>query len=124
MARDPAASIRRALVALALLAGLWAVVVALTGGFRITLAGIRVSSRSTANPMLVALISTGVVIGLSLRSGANWRAQVHEDLRWWAECRTPAQHFWLAFPSGDVDRIGWGTFEASGLGRWSTLVAR
>ena len=85
MARDPAASIRRALVALALLAGLWAVVVALTGGFRITLAGIRVSSRSTANPMLVALISTCVVIGLSLRSGANWRAQVHEDLRWWAD---------------------------------------
>jgi hypothetical protein len=84
MARDSAASIRRALVALALLAGLWAVVVALTGGFRLTLAGIRVSSRSTTNPMLVALISTCVTVGLSLRSGANWRAQALEDLRWWA----------------------------------------
>jgi hypothetical protein len=84
MARDSAASIRRALVALALLAGLWAVVVALTGGFRLTLAGIRISSRSTTNPMLVALISTCALVGLSLRSGANWRAQVHEDLRWWA----------------------------------------
>jgi hypothetical protein len=84
MARNWAASIRRALVALALLAGLWALVVALTDGFRLTLAGIRISSRSATNPMLVALISTCALIGLSLRSGANWRAQVYEDLRWWA----------------------------------------
>ena len=84
MARDSAASIRRALVAITLVAGLWAVVVALTGGFRLTLAGIRLSSRSTTNPTLVALISTCALIGLSLRSGANWRAEVHEDLRWWA----------------------------------------
>jgi len=99
MARDPAASFRRALVALALLAGLWAVVVALTGGFRLTLAGIRISSRSTTNPMLVALISTCALVGLSLRSGANWRAQVYEDLRWW----THALHLrrisgWLLHP--------------------------
>jgi hypothetical protein len=99
MARDPAASIRRALVALALLAGLWAVVVALTGGFRITLAGIRVSSRSTTNPMLVALISTSVVIGLSLRSGANWRTQVHEDLRWWAKAVHLRSIGWLFHPA-------------------------
>jgi hypothetical protein len=84
MARDSAASVRRALVALAILAGLWALVVALTGGFRLALAGIRVSSRSTTNPMLVAFVSTCVTIGLSLRSGANWRGQMLADLRWWA----------------------------------------
>lgn len=84
MARDSAASVRRALVALAVIAGLWAVVVALTGGFRLTLAGIRVSSRSTTNPMLVAFVSTCVTIGLSLRSGANWHGRMLEDLRWWA----------------------------------------
>jgi hypothetical protein len=100
MARDPAASIRRALVALALLAGLWAVVVALTGGFRLSLAGIRVSSRSTTNPMLVALISTCVAIGLSRRSGANWRAQVHEDLRWWTHAlRLRSILGWLLYPA-------------------------
>jgi hypothetical protein len=107
MARDSAASIRRAFVALALLAGLWAVVVALTGGFRLSLAGIRVSSRSTTNPMLVALISTCVVIGLSLRSGVNWRAQVYEDVRWW----THALHLrsilgWLLHPAALVALSG------------------
>ena len=100
MARVPAASIRRALVALAIVAGLWALVVALTGGFRLTLAGIRVSSRSATNPMLVALISTCVVIGLSLRSGANWRAQAYEDLRWWANAvHLPRILRWLLHPA-------------------------
>ncbi len=100
MARDSAASIRRALVAVALLAGLWAVIVALTGGFRVTLAGIRVSSRSTTNPMLVAFISACVVIGLSRRSGGNWRAQVHEDLRWWTHTLHLRSIFgWLLHPA-------------------------
>ena len=99
MARDPAASIRRVLVALAVLAGLWAVVVALTGGFHLSLAGIRVSSRSTTNPMLVALISTCIVIGLSRRSGVNWRAKVYEDLRWWGTAVHLRSIFgWLLHP--------------------------
>jgi hypothetical protein len=83
MARNPAASIRRAFIALVVLAGLWALMVALTGGFRVVIAGIRISSRSTANPMLLALLGACTAVGLSLRSGGNWRALLHEDLRWW-----------------------------------------
>jgi hypothetical protein len=42
MAPRSAASLRRALIAFAVLAGLWVLMLALTGGFRVTVAGIRI----------------------------------------------------------------------------------
>ena len=71
---------RRALLATALLAVVWVVAVAVTGGFSIQLAGLRVSSRNVRNPLLLALIAAGGVVALS---GRARRRILHEDLRWW-----------------------------------------
>jgi hypothetical protein len=71
---------RRGLLALAILAVFWAVVIALTGGFGIRVAGIHVSSRNIRNPLLLAFIAACGALALS---GPASRRILHEDLRWW-----------------------------------------
>jgi hypothetical protein len=81
--------VRRLLLALAILAIVWALVIAVTGGFGIELAGVRISSRNFRNPLLIAFIAAGGALTLS---GRAYRRILREDLRWWWESARAARH--------------------------------
>src|SRR5687767_1164816 len=78
---------RRGPLALAVLALVWAGFVALTGGFRTEIAGVRVSSSNVRNPVLLAIVSTG---GVLLLSGSARRRNLIDDLLWWRSKLTTA----------------------------------
>ena len=78
---------RRGLLALAVLALVWAGFVALTGGFRTEIAGVRISSSNARNPVLLAIVSTG---GVLLLSGSARRRNLIDDLLWWRSKLTTA----------------------------------
>lgn len=84
-----ATRIRRALLALAFLAVLWAGVVALTGGFAGQVAGVRVSSRNVWNPILLAIVSACAALVLSLPTRG---AALNADVRWWWSTVQRARH--------------------------------
>ena len=71
--------IRRALFALCALAVVWAAVIWLSGGFRVRIGAIRLSSRTPVNGLLIALAAGLVAGALSLR---DWRRTLREDWRW------------------------------------------
>lgn len=94
---DRATWIRRALLASALLAAVWAGFIAVTGGFATQLGGVRVSSRNIRNPILLALLSACTAVALSRR---NPRRVVDDDLRWWwskaqSARRSAAGRWWV-----------------------------
>src|SRR5262245_13874954 len=60
---------RRPLILLAAGAGIWAAVIALTGGFAFRSAGIRISSRNPVDPALIALTCAAVVALLDWQAG-------------------------------------------------------
>ena len=78
---------RRGLLAVAVLALLWAGVITLTGGFRTQVVGVRISSSNARNPLLLALLATG---GVLLLSGSARRRILTEDLQWWRAGATAA----------------------------------
>lgn len=65
MTTDRVGRLRRALLVLCVLAAAYAIVVVLTGGFAVSVAGIRLSSRSARNPVMVSLLSAAAVWTLS-----------------------------------------------------------
>jgi hypothetical protein len=65
--RDPLLRLRRGLLGLTVLAVLWCVGIALTGGFVFQVGGVRVSSRNVWNPLLLALACAVGVIALTGR---------------------------------------------------------
>jgi hypothetical protein len=71
-------AVRRTLLILAVLALVWAAIIAITGGVGVTVAGIRVSSRNPYNPLLIALLSACAVAALSRRRADD----LARDLRW------------------------------------------
>jgi hypothetical protein len=71
---------RRGLLALAILAAVWAAVILLTGGFGVRIAGVRVSSRNFRNPLLLALLAACGAVALA-HPGS--RRVLQDDLRWW-----------------------------------------
>ena len=70
---------RRALLVLCGAASLWAVAVALLGGFALTIGPIRVSSHNPSNPAVIALLSALAATALTLNAGRSAR---HEDRLW------------------------------------------
>ena len=59
----------------------WTVLVVLTGGFRVYLGSIRVSSRDVWNPLAIASLSGAAVWALSAWLGS--RGSLHEEWSWW-----------------------------------------
>jgi uncharacterized membrane protein len=100
------ASARRALLALAIVAVAWAVVVVLTGGFGTRVAGIRVSSRNARNPLLFAVLASGIAFGLA---GPTRRRTLAGDLSWWRDHAAATQRTAAALPAArwvDAPSIG------------------
>jgi hypothetical protein len=73
--------LRRILAVLCAVAAAWAAVVALTGGFRVHLGSIRVSSRSVWNPLAIASLSAVAVWAMSARMSR--RSSLREEWSWW-----------------------------------------
>jgi hypothetical protein len=102
MSADPTAVLRRALLAVAMLAGLWAIVLATTGGFALSIGGVRLSSRNVRNPLLLTLLASAAAAALSRRRGTP----LMRDLRWWWSMALSAHHAcvrqrwvrWLGLP--------------------------
>ncbi|MEO8256381.1 MAG: hypothetical protein ABI868_03460 [Acidobacteriota bacterium] len=75
--------LRRFLALLCVTAAAWAGLVALTGGFRLHLGSIRISSRDVWNPLVLASISAAAVWGLSRSIGR--RVPLREEWAWWRQ---------------------------------------
>ena len=73
--------LRRILALFCLIAAAWTVLVARTGGFRVYLGAIRVSSRDVWNPLAFAALSGAAVWALSAWLGS--RGSLHEEWAWW-----------------------------------------
>ena len=73
--------LRRVLALLCLLAAGWTVLVALTGGFRVYLGSVRISSRDVWNPLATTAICGGAVWALSVWLGT--RGSLHQEWSWW-----------------------------------------
>ena len=71
--------LRRGLIGVTVLAVLWCVAIALTGGFVFHIAGVRVSSRNVWNPLLLAMASAVGVIALT---GRGVLRLVSADVEW------------------------------------------
>ena len=76
---DPLFRVRRGLLGLAILAVLWCIGLALTGGFVFHVAGVRVSSRNVWNPLLLALACAG---GVQALAGRRVLRLVTADIEW------------------------------------------
>lgn len=77
---NPISHLRRVLVAICVVATVWAAAVALTGGFFVRLGSIRVSSRGHLAATLTAVLSGLAVWVLSSRGG---RGTLREEWAWW-----------------------------------------
>jgi hypothetical protein len=95
MNQDRVSRLRRALVAVCMLAATWAAVVILTGGFIVFLYSLQVSSRNPRTPLLLALVSGGAAWALPM-PGGRWRALREVWLRWSARAQSiGARWTWL-----------------------------
>jgi hypothetical protein len=72
--------VRRGLYGVAVLAGVWSVVVAATGGVTLAVAGLRLSSRAPENPLIVALVA--VVVATMLLPARQRSATLAADWHW------------------------------------------
>jgi hypothetical protein len=87
-------AVRRALLTLTLLALVWAAVLALTGGVAVSLAGVRLSSRSPRNPLLIAIVSAFATAVLARRTNGG----LGRDVRWLAALVAAAVHAYRRHP--------------------------
>lgn len=85
---------RRVLLGLAVLAAIWAAILALTGGVAVSIAGVRLSSRSPRNPLLIAIVSACAAAALARRTSGG----LGRDVRWLAALVAAAVHAYRRHP--------------------------
>jgi hypothetical protein len=86
----PSHRLRRVLFGLGLLTGVWAGVLAWTGGFYVRLGGLPVSSRNPWTALEGAALL--LVAGVALTAATRGRAGLREEGQWWASRALQAWH--------------------------------
>jgi len=71
--------IRRVLLVVCAMAGVWAILMSLTGGFVVRIGSMRVSSRTPVNAIVLALVAGLAAVALAV---PDWRGAIRADRTW------------------------------------------